>query len=136
LASPGNGPSTVATPRDKTQGAKHAVQFVGRSADRSHFRGVRCEKGELVSRQKSQVAGSSAAESDRYEELFVNPTLLKLARQRGDLDCGGARFVLVGYGNFHQLVIDLPDGHVSVCFELGSAPLDHWEVIRDIFPCF
>ena len=89
-------------------------------------------KGELVSRQKSQVAGASAAESDKYEELFVNPTLLKLARQRGNLDCGGARFVLIGYGNFHQLVIDLPDGHVSVCFELGSAPLDHWEVIRDI----
>ncbi|MBB3314979.1 hypothetical protein FHT77_000821 [Rhizobium sp. BK181] len=89
-------------------------------------------RGELVSRQKSQVAGASASESDKYEELFVNPTLLKLARQRGDLDCGGMRFVVIGYGNFHQLVIDLPDGHVSVCFELGSAPLDHWEAIRDI----
>ena len=53
-------------------------------------------KGELVSRQKSQVAGASAAESDKYEELFVNPTLLKLARQRGNLDCGGARFVPAG----------------------------------------
>jgi hypothetical protein len=89
-------------------------------------------KGELASRQRSEVTGASAAESDKYEELLVNPTLLKLARQRGDLDCGGARFVLVGYGNFHQLVIDLPDGHVSVCFELGSAPLEHWEAIHHI----
>lgn len=52
--------------------------------------------GELQSCQSDAVAGASAAEADRYEELFVNPVLLKLARQRGDLDCGGARFVVVG----------------------------------------
>jgi hypothetical protein len=63
---------------------------------------------------------------------LVNPTLLTLARQRGNVDCGGARFVLVGYGNFQQLVVDLPDGHASVCFELGSNPLDFAEAIRDI----
>jgi hypothetical protein len=62
----------------------------------------------------------------------TNTKSCKLARQRGDLDCGGARFVLVGYGNFHWIVIDLPDGHLSVCFLLGSARLDHWEVTRDI----
>lgn len=86
--------------------------------------------GELTSRQRDGVAGASASESDRYEELFVNPTLLTLARQRGNLDCGGAEFVLVGYGNFHQLVIDLPGGHVSVCFELGSNPLSHVEAVK------
>ncbi len=89
--------------------------------------------GELASRQRGgDLAGASASESDRYEELFVNPTLLTLARQRGNLDCGGARFVLVGYGNFHQLVVDLPDGHASVCFELGSNPLEHAHAIRVI----
>jgi hypothetical protein len=89
--------------------------------------------GELASRQRGgDLAGASASESDRYEELFVNPTLLTLARQRGNLDCGGARFVLVGYGNFHQLVVDLPDGHASVCFELGSNPLEHADAIRAI----
>lgn len=88
--------------------------------------------GELTSRQRSAIAGASASESDRYEELFVNPTLLTLVRQRGDLDCGGAKFVLVGYGNFYQLVIDLPDGHVSVCFELSSAPLSYAAEIRTI----
>ena len=85
--------------------------------------------GDLQSRQRDGVVGASASESDRYEELFVNPVLLKLARQRGDLDCGGARFVVIGYGNFHQLVVDLPDGHVSVCFELAENPIAYVERI-------
>src|SRR5271170_3475418 len=72
--------------------------------------------GKLASRQRSALPAASASESDRYEELFVNPVLLTLVRQRGNLDCGGAWFVLVRYGNFYQLVIDLSDGHVSVCF--------------------
>src|SRR5271154_1360442 len=90
------------------------------------------QQGNLTSRQRSALSGASASESDRYEELFVNPTLLTLARQRGNLDCGGSRFVLVGYGNFHQLIMDLPNGHVSVCFELASNPLEHAEAIRSI----
>ena len=88
--------------------------------------------GALESRQRGGVAGASAAESDRYEELFVNPAVLTLVRQRGNLDCGGAFFVVVRYGNFYQLVIDLPDGHASVCFELRANPLDHAEAIRAI----
>jgi hypothetical protein len=86
--------------------------------------------GELTLRQRDRLAGASAAESDRYEELIVNPTLLTLARQRGNIDCGGARFVIVGYGNFLVLIISLPDGHASVGFELGSNPLDHVAAIR------
>ena len=88
--------------------------------------------GKLTSQQRSDIAEASASESDRYEELFVNPTLLTLARQRGNVDCGGSRFVLVGYGNFYQLVIDLSDGHISLCFELASNPLDCIEAIRTI----
>jgi hypothetical protein len=88
--------------------------------------------GILVSRQHTDVVGASGSESDRYEELFVNPTLLTLVRQRGNVDCGGASFVLVRYGNFYQLVIDLPDGHASVCFELTANPLDYAETIRTI----
>jgi len=88
--------------------------------------------GELTSQQRAVAGAASASESDRYEELFVNPALLTLARQRGNLDCGGSRFVLVGYGNFHQLLMDLSDGHVSVCFELASKPLEHADAIRSI----
>ncbi len=58
---------------------------------------------------------SSASESDRYEELLVNPALLNLAGNRGDLDCGGLDYLLVRYGNFFQLVVPTPTGHVSVC---------------------
>lgn len=66
---------------------------------------------------------ASAAESDRYEELIVNPALLTLARQRGDIDCGGLGFVLVRYGHFFQLVVPVRGGHVSVAVEPTGAPL-------------
>jgi hypothetical protein len=88
--------------------------------------------GALTTRQRADVVHASASESDRYEELFINPTLLTLARQRGNLDCGGINFVLVGYGNFLQLVIDLPDGHASICFELGANPLSYVAGIQEL----
>lgn len=85
--------------------------------------------GKLEMAQREGIAGASASESDRYEELLVNPTLLTLARARGDIDCGGARFIVVGYGNFHQLVVALPDGHASVCFAKGSDPISYVDAI-------
>jgi len=45
--------------------------------------------GSLTTRQRPNLADASAAESDRYEELLLNPALLMLARQRGDIDVGG-----------------------------------------------
>ena len=36
------------------------------------------------------------ASPDRYEELLVNPTLLTLAGQRGDIDYGGLRCLVLG----------------------------------------
>jgi len=78
---------------------------------------------ELVLRQREGLGGASSSESDRYEELLVNPTLLTLARERGEIDCGGLRFLVVGYGNFHQLVVPISGGHVSIAFELDADPL-------------
>ena len=75
-------------------------------------------------RERPDLDSPSSAESDRFEELLVNPTLLTLARQRGEIDCGGLRFIVIGYGNFHQLVMPYEGGHVSVGFELGSDPID------------
>lgn len=63
----------------------------------------------------------------------MNPTLLKLVQQRGNIDCGGASYVVVGYGNFRQLVVRIPGGHASVAFELGSDPLVHVESVRSVF---
>ncbi len=65
--------------------------------------------------ERPGVIGASSNETDRYEELFVNPVLLKLTTQRGNLDCGGLRYLLVRYGNFFQLVHPIAEGHVSVC---------------------
>ena len=47
--------------------------------------------GALESHQRPGLENTSASESDKYEELLVNPTLLKCATQRGNLDCGGLR---------------------------------------------
>lgn len=77
---------------------------------------------ELVQRQRSGVADASAGESDRYEELFVNPGLIALARARGDLDCGGFHYLIIRYGNFFQIVFRLDEGHLSVCVEKSADP--------------
>ena len=74
--------------------------------------------GEHRSVQRADLADASSSESDRYEELIVNPTLLTLVTQRGNIDCGGARCVLVRYGNFNQLVVPVEGGHVSVAIEV------------------
>jgi hypothetical protein len=87
---------------------------------------------EVSMRARDDLEGGSSTESDRYEELLVNPTLLTLSRQRGEIDCGGLRFVIVGYGNFHQLVVPLEAGHVSIAFELDTDPLEHLDAVRDV----
>ena len=52
------------------------------------------------------------------------------ARLPMNIDCGGLRYVMVGYGNFTQLVIPIGGtGHVSIAFELGANPLQHVEAI-------
>jgi hypothetical protein len=80
--------------------------------------------GELQSAQRPGLAQPSAGESDKYEELIVNPTLLTLTRQRGEIDCGGLEFVLIRYGSFYELVIPIDGGHLSVGIEPSAEPLD------------
>jgi hypothetical protein len=88
--------------------------------------------GRLASRERSALAGASSSESDRYEELIVNPTLLKLLTQRGEIGCGGVRFVVVRYGNFFQAIIPMPEGHVSVALEPTVEPPRFVHRIRQI----
>ena len=73
--------------------------------------------------QREGLANASDAGSDFFEELLVNPTLLTLARQRGELDCGGLRCIIIGYGNFDEVVVPMANGHVSVGIELGADPV-------------
>lgn len=75
---------------------------------------------QLVSSERPGIQNSSSPESDKYEELIVNPTLLKLVTQRGNIDCGGAQYVIIRYGSFYQLVMAMKHGHVSVGMELNS----------------
>ncbi|MET3578802.1 hypothetical protein ABID19_001827 [Mesorhizobium robiniae] len=92
------------------------------------YRGDRLDRAE-----REGIADASSSESDRYEELLVNPALLTLVKQRGDIDCGGAEFIIVGYGKFLQLVIALPDGHVSIAFEKTANPLAFVGAIQAVF---
>ena len=55
--------------------------------------------------------------------LLVNPTLLKLAAQRGNIDCGGLEYAMVRYGSFFQFVLPTARGHVSVCIEKDADPI-------------
>jgi hypothetical protein len=90
-----------------------------------HIRYVAVAHGRRVElRQRDGLADASSTESDRYEELLVNPTLLLLARQRGEIDCGGLVHVIVRYGNFAQVVVPNPDGgHVSVAVAPDHDPV-------------
>jgi hypothetical protein len=88
---------------------------------------VRCvaiyANGTLESQQREGLGDASAGGSDRYEELFINPTLITAASQRGNLDCGGMNYLIVRYGNFFQNVISTTTGHVSVCVALEADPV-------------
>jgi len=90
------------------------------------------KKGQLKSQSKSGTEGASSSESDKYEELLVNPTLLKLASQRGNIDCGGLDSLLVRYGNFYQFVLPMSWGHVSVCIEKDADPIRIGNQIKSI----
>lgn len=79
--------------------------------------------GQLSTQSKTGSSGASGEESDKYEELLVNPSLLKLASQRGNIDCGGLNYLIVRYGNFFQFVLPMSWGHVSVCFEPFANPV-------------
>ncbi|HXF97470.1 MAG TPA: hypothetical protein VNJ46_02535 [Gaiellaceae bacterium] len=44
---------------------------------------------DVVLRERPGLANACSGASDRYDELIVNPTLVTLARRRGEIGCGG-----------------------------------------------
>jgi hypothetical protein len=77
--------------------------------------------GQIVEmKQKPGRPSHNPPETDRLEELLVNPTLLELARRRGELDLDGIRFVVIRYGPQYQLLFPYRDGHVSIGVELTA----------------
>ena len=87
---------------------------------------------EVQMRSRADLLNASSADSDRYEELLVNPAMLTLATQRGNIDCGGLRYLIIGYGHFHALVIPKAIGHVAVAFDLDSNPAEHLPAVFDV----
>lgn len=77
----------------------------------------------LESWQRADLNESSSSDSDKYEELLVNPTILKIAKQRGDIDCGGLDFVIIKYGSFFQLIREIKNGHISICIDKNENPI-------------
>ena len=90
------------------------------------------KNGQLESKSRSATLDASSSESDRYEELLVNPTLLKLASQRGNIDCGGLDYILIRYGNFFQFVLPQSWGHVSVCIEANADPIQIGDQVKSV----
>jgi L-amino acid N-acyltransferase YncA len=86
--------------------------------------------GRLEMKSREAVAEASSPESDRYEELLVNPALITLASQRGNIDCGGLDYLIVRYGRFFQFVLPTEWGHVSVCIERAADPVAIGEQIK------
>jgi hypothetical protein len=69
---------------------------------------------EVLMRAAPGLVTTTTERSNFFEELLVNPTLLKLAGQRGRLDCGGLDHIAVGYGDFTEVILSMADGHVSL----------------------
>lgn len=88
--------------------------------------------GQLTLRERPGLINASASESDKYEELIVNPGVLTLVRQRGNIDCRGVEFVVIRYGNFWQTVWPLNNGHLSVGLEPSADPLVHAKAIQGL----
>ncbi len=89
--------------------------------------------GHLKTQSKNNTEGASSSESDKYEELLTNPIMLKAASQRGNIDCGGLYFLLVGYGNFFQFILPVSWGHVSVCIEKDADPIAIGQKVKALF---
>lgn len=80
--------------------------------------------GKLNSQVAKSLENTSSSDTDRFEELLVNPAVLLLTKQRGDIDCGGCKYVLIRYGNFFQFVRPMKQGHLSVCIERNANPIE------------
>jgi hypothetical protein len=86
----------------------------------------------LAMKQRSDIENVSSSESDKYEELLVNPTLIKLASQRGNIDCGGLEYLIIRYGNFFVLLFPFKNGHVNFGLEPGGDPFLLVEPIENL----
>lgn len=63
-------------------------------------------------------------ETDRMEELIVNPIMLELAARRGNIDMEGIRYIVIRYGTQYQVLMPYLEGHLSIGVELQDDPFE------------
>lgn len=103
--------------KDKENLIREAFEISG------HIRYVAVYDHEGLSmKQRDHISNVSSNESDKYEELLVNPVLIKLASQRGNIDCGGLEYFIIRYGNFFVLLFPCRNGHVNFGIEPDQNP--------------
>jgi hypothetical protein len=67
--------------------------------------------------QRADWPSFNPPETDRMEELFVNPLVLEATRRRGEIDLDGLEYVIIRYGKQYQALFAFGTGHVSVGVE-------------------
>lgn len=82
--------------------------------------------------QRAEWSSLNPSESDRLEELVVNPVILEAAARRGNIDLDGVRAVIIRYGLLDQIVLPVEDGHVSVGVQQGGDVVDITERVAGI----
>jgi hypothetical protein len=83
------------------------------------------QKGQIKEMRQSPLHTShNPPESDRMEELIVNPIVPELTTRRGNLDMDGIRHVIIRYGTQYQLLLPYRDGHLSVGVNLEDDPIE------------
>jgi hypothetical protein len=82
------------------------------------------QKGQIQEMRQSPLHPSTnPPESDRIEELIVNPIVLEIAARRGNIDMDGIRYVVIRYGTQYQLLLPYQDGHLSLGVNMEDDPI-------------
>lgn len=114
------------------------IQDLFNFSDDIRYVAIYLEEDLVYEQRDGNLEGASEGGTDRFEELLVNPTILKLATQRGDIDCGGLRYILIRYGNFFQLIRSIPGGHISICLDknsdLNQLPNSIFDFLKETYP--
>jgi hypothetical protein len=83
------------------------------------------QKGSIVEMEQNPSHPSyNSSETDRMEELIVNPIVLELASRRGNIDMNGVAYVIIRYGTQYQLLMPYREGHISIGIELQDDPVE------------
>ncbi|MFY9552331.1 MAG: hypothetical protein WAU32_14380 [Thermoanaerobaculia bacterium] len=87
-----------------------------------HIRYVAVNQGGMITEmeQRAEWPSFNPQETDRMEELIVNPVVLEATKRRGDIDLDGVRYVIIRYGKQYQVVFPHGSGHVSVGVQLDA----------------